>query len=551
MFIYNFFICIDIINMLSVSNTLPISNFSQVVISDNAGSKFAPKTNSRIRLQLPPSLSMVDFHSSYLKFDLQVKQSTFGTTNTFKMKLGNDQGSSQIIRDLRILMDGRPVEEITHYNVLDKVCKDFSNDTSLNVFHSQFDHALVKGNNPNYFVRSYDATGATPTALNEIGTGNTFQPRLSGVLSLPVGVPLVATGLMEIELILEDSENVLVVDGELDASLADFTADATGGYTGEITLSPEQNIAPFFKGKGWETAVDCPFHKGNVIKVVATDQTTVPTPVPVVMYLTVLDVAQNGNTIDISVVIPAGTLTNGAVYGGGSYVDAVFGGETASANTTTYTKSTNPYTYEVNNVEYVCRSIEMPPNYTDSLQKRIQGEGLVLDIPTYSMYLDNIQPNINKQSILVPCYSSRAKCSLSIPVDANQAPYAYNRGGSIDGLRQYQFKIGARVEPQRPIDVSNTTLNDRAYASQEHLQEFSKALVATGLGNRSLLKHRDNFVMGRSLSAMGGTEDLTEKALRVEIEYNSGAGNGAKNVFTFVNHIRRLQITPSGLQIYG
>ncbi len=152
---------------------------------------------------------------------------------------------------------------------------------------------------------------------------------------------------------------------------------------------------------------------------------------------------------------------------------------------------------------------------------------------------------------MIPCYSRSTKCQLSGRVDASQAPYAYSRGGSIDGLRQYQFKIGARVEPQRPIDVSNTTLNVREYASQEHLQEFSKALIATGMGNRSLLKHRDNFVMGRSLSAMGGTEDLTEKALRVEIEYNSGAGNGAKNVFTFVNHIRRLQITPSGLQIYG
>ena len=542
MFIYNFFIYIDIINMLSVSNTLPISNFSQVVISDNAGSKFAPKTNSRIRLQLPPSLSMVDFHSSYLKFDLQLRQATFGTSNTYKMKLGNEQGSSQIIRDLRILMDGRPIEEITHYNVLDKVCKDFSNDTSLNVFHSQFDHAIIQGNNPTYFVRAYDAKADT-ASLNDIGTGNTFQPRLSGVLSLPVGVPLVATGLMEIELILEDSENVLVVDGSLTSDAKTFTAGATGGYTGDIDLEDVP------KGKGWVDAVSCPFFKGNVFKITATGSVTGG---EIVRYAVVnAPPTEAGSTISVPVVIPAGVFGNVDVLTDVK-LQCVLGATGVNATGTATTGAgTADFTYEVNNVEYVCRSIEMPPNYVDSLQKRIQAEGMVLDIPTYSMYLDNVQPNINKQSILVPCYSSRAKCSLSVPVEANQTPYQYNRGGSIDGLRQYQFKIGARVEPQRPVDTTNTTLNARAYASQEHLQEFSKALIATGMGNRSLLKHRDNFVMGRSLSAMGGTEDLTEKALRVEIEYNSGHANTAKNVFTFVNHIRRLQITPSGLQIYG
>jgi len=536
--------------MLSVSNTLPISNFSQVVISDNAGSKFAPKTNSRIRLQLPPSLSMVDFHSSYLKFDLQLKKgANFGTTNTFKMKLGNGQGSSQIIRDLRILMDGRPVEEITHYNVLDKVRTDFSNDTSLNVFHSQFDHALVDGGNPTYLVRQYDASLGT-AALNDIGTANTFQPKLSGVLSLPVGVPLVATGLMEIELILEDSENVLTVDGSLTCGGTNFTSPAGGGYTSNITLAEVQGTAPFFKGKGWTDAVDCPFFKGNVIKITATGSVSGP---DTVRYAVIsANPVQSGNTVDVPVAMPAGVWAGAGEDLTAVQLEVVFGATAINAGGTAITTTDNDqYTYEINEVQYICRSIEMPPNYVDSLSKRIQAEGMVLDIPTYSMYLDNIQPSINKQSILVPCYSSRAKCSLSIPVEANQTAYQYDRGGKIDSLRQYQFKIGARVEPQRPVDVSNTTLNQRAYASQEHLQEFSKALTATGLGNRSLLKHRDNFVMGRSLSAMGGTEDLTEKALRVEIEYNSGHANTAKNVFTFVNHIRRLQITPSGLQIYG
>ena len=49
--------------MLKASNSLPISNFSQVVVSDNAGSTFKPKTNSRIRVVLPAQLGMIDFES--------------------------------------------------------------------------------------------------------------------------------------------------------------------------------------------------------------------------------------------------------------------------------------------------------------------------------------------------------------------------------------------------------------------------------------------------------------------------------------------------------
>ena len=207
--------------------------------------------------------------------------------------------------------------------------------------------------------------------------------------------------------------------------------------------------------------------------------------------------------------------------------------------------------YEVSNVEFVCRSIEMPPPYLNALQRRIQGEGLVMDCPTYSMYLSNIQSSLIRQSLLVPCYSSRVKGVLSVPLLSAQENYQYDRQGKVDGLREYQAKIGSRVEPQRPVDITNwTTDTTHQFHAQEHIQELTKTLNAVGIGERSLARWRDNFVFGRRLGAMGGSEDLSEKGFRWEITYNDG-NNKAKNVYNFVSMVKRLQIVPTGVNIFG
>ena len=49
---------------------------------------------------------------------------------------------------------------------------------------------------------------------------------------------------------------------------------------------------------------------------------------------------------------------------------------------------------------------------------------------------------------------------------------------------------------------------------------------------------------------MGGSEDLSEKGFRWEITYNTG-NNQAKNVYNFVSMVKRLQIVPTGVNIFG
>jgi hypothetical protein len=529
--------------MLKVSNSMPISNYSQVVISDNAGATFRPKTNSRIRIELPTTLGMVDFHSSVIQFETKiVPHADMGTKNSFQVGFGNMQGVEQIVRDLIIRVDGRPLETITNYNVLDKLRKDFANDLTLNNIQSVFNAGTLASINPSYFIQDWNVLTSVAT-YNQNPVKNQIQLDLSGLLSMKTGFPIVATGAVEIEIILEDAENCLLENQHLSTTLADIptaTTGADGSLTGVFVH------ADILAKYGW-TQTNNPFFVGNIVKTTGKFN-----GVGFEYYSPVDAVTADGTGIKVGASYVAGFLGGDAQAVTDVVLEVLFNvNDPADKTTAPSVKTTEEYKYEVSNVEFIARSIEMPPPYLSALQKRIQGEGLVMDCPTYTMYLSNILPNINKQSLLVPCYSSRVKGILSIPLSSNQTSYAYNRRGQVDGLREYQIKIGSRVEPQRPVDLTNwTTSGNAQYPSQEHIQELSKTLVACGIGERSLAYWRDNFVMSRSLSAMGGSEDLSDKGARWEIQYNTTT-NTAKSVYNFVNSVKRLQIVPTGVNIFG
>ena len=535
--------------MLKVSNSIPISNYSQVVISDNAGATFRPKTNSRVRINLPSSLGMIDFHSSHIQLSTKtIANATQGTTNTYKMGWGNRQGVNQIIRDLIIRVDGRALETITNYNVLDKAQRDYANDLTLNNLESTWSHATLQPDNPSYSCTAWDTTtaGAAVYTYNNISTKNQLQLDLSGLLSMKTGFPIVAAGNVEIEFILEDAENCLVPLHNMGAvDLADQTASATGAL-GTLTLANDVEAAGAIEGF---TNTDNPYAEGNVMKYVGTDGANLE-HIRYFRLITQTSVGAN-KLILTSTDLDAGFLANNAVMTKQTV--------TPMFNTTFVDITTAPtavgtvggWSYEVSNVEFIARAIEMPPPYISALQKRIQGEGMVLDVPTYSMYLANVQANLIKQSLLVPCYGSRVKGVVSVPVQSVQTPYRFDRNGKVDGLREYQAKIGSRVEPQRPVDLSNWTLDTtHQYHAQEHIQELTKTLNAVGIGERSLTKWRDNFLITRRLGAMGGSEDLTEKGFRWEIQYNTNT-NTAKNAYNFVSMVRRVQILPTGVNIFG
>jgi hypothetical protein len=535
--------------MLSVSNSLPVSNYATSVVSLASGSVFKPKTNSKIRIDLPANLGMVDFHSSYLQFKMRVVPPTLSQDGTagnrrdvYNMELSNEQGAEQIIRDLRVLVDNKPVEEIQHYNILHKFKKDFEDDNSKSGLDSTFNHAelqpavaLTNG----YFNTDYNAS--TPAvSYDQVGQKQIVKMGCSGVLSLPVGFPVLATGKVGIEITLEDAERVLKPKGDFE-NIACENANGTGQTTAggaiasvDVSLTNDGTL----EGLGFTNREDTPFAIGNTIRI----RCDVAGGNNINVLRLITGVAnQGGNTIRLTFANIAGGANNANVSN--IVIGALVGVDENGA------RRASQYDYEITEVEYVVRSIDMPPPYLQSLQRRIQQDAFMMDIPTYSSYLDNIQAGLRQQSINIPCFSSRVKSVLSIPVNAIETNYRPNRNGSIDNLREYQAQIGTRREPNRPVDLTNTTNAPAFYPSQEYLYELKKVFKSSGVGVRTLKGFRNNFAFPRSLSAMGGSEDLSDKGFRFNVEYN--ADPLAHNVYTFVYHTKRLQVSPQGLVVFS
>lgn len=522
--------------MLSVSKNLPTDNYSAVVLSDNAGTQFNPKTNGRIRVKIPSHLGMVDFGGSYLQFNAKIN-SPGGATANIPMSWSHNQGATSVVRDLRVLVDGNEVESIANYNVLDLLDKTFGRDLPLKEINSVLDHSIGK----NQFYTGFDSGFTNPVAItyNSIGTKQAVRLNCSGLLDLPVGFPVLATGDVELEITLEDNERALQPVGKTaDVGCEDQTASAGGEIT-ELDLTKNESAFPLYEGNGWgwddntyATSTNCPFSVGSTFTLTGTSSV-------------------NGAFTKTATI--TGLSNSGSDEIRLSFAAITGLGATADLTDCKITLNVPDFTYEIDKVEFVCRAVNMPPPYLNSLQQRIQQEGgVIYDIHSFSSYLDTLDANISRQSLSVPCYSSRLKAVFGVPVEASQTNYHYDRNGKVDGLRNFQSQVGDRREPNRPVDLTNWTLSSSAeYSPQEYIQELEKSFLASSMGLRTLKDWRNNFVLNRSLSYAGSSEDLNDKMFRFEVEHNNGVSNTAKNVFCFAHHIKRLQITPSGLQVFS
>jgi hypothetical protein len=555
--------------MLAASSAMPVANHSAVVISEASGAVFTPGTNGRIRIRLPPSLGMIDMKSSYLQFQLAVIPPASSQVavaanrrDCYNMTLAEGQGVEQLFRDVRILMDGRPIEEISNYPTLAKAKRDFCQDAAQDVLDSTFDKALSQTIGSGPFCQVYGV--APQQATYQPSTKVICKLDCSGVLSMPTGLPIVATGAIDIELDLADAADCLCPSGQTQNIPFTATQGNPVGVGFTTILIPPQSIftdgalggfsqAGYLNNSVAGALATTPFALGNTIQFGASTFNGVATPAFTGVQAVITAAAAVGANIQLTVTTAAGAFVG---IGLGVAADPIVGTISMAIGTIQVGAAfvTNPtqYTYQITQPEYVVRAVEMPPPYIASLQKRIQSEQLQLDIPTYSTYLSTIQAGITQQAISVPAFQSRVQSIITIPQPAAQVPYAPSRDGQWDSLRSYQSMIGARREPSRPVDTRNTTQASadgvlRAYPSQEHIHELTKAFEAAGHKVRSLRKHCDNCVMGRSLSAMGGSEDLSSQGYRLETIY--AAAPAAKNARTYVYHLTRVNVSPAGVEI--
>lgn len=608
--------------MLKASNNIPLSNFSVVQASEASGSTFNPENNSRVRIRVPSNLGFIDPHNSYLQFVLQVVNANYKYTFT------NGIGAKSIVRDLKVLLGGKSLEEITNCPVLCKIIHDYGKTLSM----KGLDSIQTKSSGDGSALQESSTLGVDGVPVNIA-----FQLDMSGVLSSRNILPLVAFGDLEIEFTLASGFEVLeqVEGSQLVANQATNTGfkcfAIPNGNFGHVNLLPNDRWnRPGYKHFNDEN--DCLFALGNRFRLSRSagggvlaaveitgvqkidgvqcsfafnadgggavtaaiinaaigaagaqgigyqvgDTLTVvqaagaAAPAPAASGVTVATVNANGGILTVAVTV------DGAGYAGGEaltleadntpwgYVRLDHAAQAHAADAANVYISLAQGTdgnaapagsYQITNVEFVAQIVQPPPQYLEAMTQKLKSqEGLSIDINTFQTFQGALAAGITVNSVDIPTNVSRCKAIMCVPVESAQAKDgtrgSYDLSGSFDGMRSYQWAIGQsqRREPSRPVDVQNMTSTER-YPSQEHIRELEKALKNSQVGVRNIREYYNNYVIGRSLSAYGGSENLNLGSARLYLEYTGANPATAKNMITFVNHIKRLTASPAGLMV--
>ncbi len=257
---------------------------------------------------------------------------------------------------LRVSVGGTFDVGANYHRALFSISADGGTEESRVTTSSQMDITLHTGNatneKANSYIYIYNAGNSSTFTYNNISTKNQMQLDLSGLLSMKTGFPIVASGDIEIEIILEDSNRVLEQKQDLICSGEDFTTAGDGSLTGgKITLAPSHvGGANIYRGNNW-TTTSSPYANGNVVKL--TGKTN---GVDFTLFTKV-----NGNTttnagsgkIEVPLDCPA-TFFNNAENITHLQVEALFNvNDPATPSTAPVYKTTESYVYEVSNVEYI------------------------------------------------------------------------------------------------------------------------------------------------------------------------------------------------------
>lgn len=549
---------------LKTSQAMPVENYSIVTQTEN-GTQFSPGMKSVFRI--PSHLSFVDFNTSYMFFDFEVKN------EVAKMEFTNDGMPEMLIRTWRVLIGGHVVEEIDHPNVLIKAMKyDYGMDLGMRELSQVLNKSgLATGyagmNGRGTFGDGKCSVSATPSdATTNICDKMkiTMDLKFSGIFGSTQTFPVGMTGDVMIEIIWEEARKALRVVSS--ASLPNTLTDATyrhpcngvqcanlanGTVSSIIFKDSDLSEAPNVCGISGDDFGQCPFAIGNRLHITGRTAANGAFTANTTNNITGITKNANGKTeITVNMANTGSVITNvrASLHRNGSNMVG-----------TTYDNG-GSLTYEISVPTMALQVVVPPPQYVEAQAMKVNREGLAIDVPTYTCYKSNTYAGIKSATIDIPCFSSRARSILAIGVPqqvlgGNRVLRGYQVEGLYDDLQSYQFQIGEEREPVRPVDCSNLSTYQQN-VSQEQLTELNKALKAAGCEVRSLRKYHENFIIGRALSAYGGSIPLTMKGARIYLDYlqtQKRTGNDvpvtAKNWYIYVHHIRRLLITGQGIQV--
>ncbi len=528
--------------MYSVSKEMSLQSFQIVNPSENQ-TDF--KAGQIVRFTIPRQIGFFDSHLSKVQFLCRTSGAKF------KMCFSSPQaGVASMIDMVRISQNGRVISEITEYATLQHFLKTYENSFST----AQLD-ALYKG--------TVDYTSGTPTraqadsysalfgqGLNRSGEDGDvameqdvkFQLTLDFISLFEVlhAVPMMAMGdvLLEIRLAQKDTEIMKVMPQTTAPHpiLPALTNPVPGGKR-TFTMKPPFN--------GYTCLADSPFIKGMHIKFKQGNNISATTDYEIISL--VQDEAGTITiTLDKDIVDEAGARAATEIL-----IDKGSDGATAL-------DAAVPVEFILSQSSLLLQVVKPPDQYVADLAGQVEGEGVMVDMDSYTTYRSTVLSGIKQQTITLPTTQSRAKAFFSVPRKGNQAPALkadntsdFEFNGQFSNLLDYRTQINGEYYPNQPISL-NQFLGGWHF-SQEHLRELEKAFDASGVPCRSVDALKQNFAVGRALSSYGSSTDLTGTPINLYLNYEAATGPASpadpKDVVSYLHHMVRVVLTPMGIEV--
>lgn len=490
--------------MYSVSKELPLESYQVIQPADNQ-TDFLP--GQVIRFKIPRSIGFWDSHLSKIQFNVKT------TGANYKMCFNSPYtGVASMIDMVRLSQNGKVISEILDYATLQHFTKCY--ELSLSGLQRE---AVQKGlvdyainDNTGYKALSdHCLVGQGVHRSGAVSMANAqqdvkFQMSLDFVSLFEILeiVPSVVLGDLLLEIrVSPTTQQILKV---LPATGVAHTCSAfpTAGNPLVVTLTP-----PF---TGFTCLADSPFVVGMRVASVAAGVTGV-TNYPI----TALSEAPGTGVITLTtttnVTAADATLTSLRITTGSDGVEAP-----------------SLTQFLVSKSELQLQVVKPPTQYVMDIVGEAERGEMFIDVDTYTTYRTNILAGIKNQTIEIPTTQSRVKAFFMVPRFGNQTgtfsiynDTDFNYDGVYGNLRNYHSQIDGVYYPNTPIELG--VMIGGWHFSQEHVRELEKAFDAAGLPLRSLLGVKQNFIIGRSLSAYGSSTNLTGTPINVYLEYN-GAG---------------------------
>ena len=531
--------------MMSASNNMPLESYSVLQPSTNASSYSGSQENI-IRWIIPSSLGYCDHHTSYLRLSMELKNTNY------KMSFTNDCGSLNLIQYLRISQNGNTIEEIFDAHVLANVLKTYGESHSVRQRRAVQDYAMYDngGDNATWGEGDHKNELSVPP-LNGLGTSENAMNRpfdlmlylnYSGFLTSKTVMPYLAIGDVEIEIKLNSPKQTLRVfppTNNPHFNVCGGTFDPSAGtWNGLNTGFTETFLRPPFQG--FSCAGDSPFAVG--------------------MEIEIFDGSASKGKVDITGIEETNDgklkLTHSAVAHTIS-VDNAKIKITAGIDGNADPRQDTDYT--ITRADWFMAVVKPPPQYTQQVASQVEGEGLIMDIPSYRTYKAPIMKEVQSQSFQIPAFMSRVKGIITVPVPEQSIVWKvdnsedYHSAGDFQDLKSYQHQSDNQFYPTQPVlldgFIGNGTYSTKA--SSEHIHQIDQTLHACDMDFRTLTNCKANFIIPRAFSKYNATTNLTGTGARLYLNYNSPTAP-AKNLTanSYACAMTRLVIGQNGVEVF-